>query len=86
MGLLTNDNSLTSLHDRQRTLLKHSRPCLENHTKIDSYMREKSDEEVDHGSYGVNAIPQTDSDRAWSTYEFSDKGICLLIYVRVSFI
>ena len=65
---LTNDNSLTGSQDRQRAPLKHSRRCLENHTRNDSSMSEILDEEVDYGSYGVNAFSLTDSDHAWSTY------------------
>ena len=66
---LTNDNSLTGSQDRQRAPLKHSRRCLENHTRNDSSMSEILDEEVDYGSYGVDAFSLTDSDHAWSTYE-----------------
>jgi hypothetical protein len=32
-------------------------------------MSETSDEEVDHGSPDIDAIPHTDSDHAWSTQE-----------------
>jgi hypothetical protein len=32
-------------------------------------MSEISYEEVDYGSYGVNAFSLTDSDHGWSTYE-----------------
>ena len=32
-------------------------------------MSEMLDEEVDYGSYGVNAFSLTDSDHGWSTYE-----------------
>ena len=65
---LTNDNPLIGLPDRQRAHLKHSRRCLENHTRNDSSMSEILDEEVDYGSYGVNAFSLTDSDHAWSTF------------------
>jgi hypothetical protein len=65
---LTNDNPLIGLPDRQRAHLKHSRRCLENHTRNDSSMSEILDEEVDYGSYGVNAFSLTNSDHAWSTY------------------
>ena len=79
----TNDNSLTGLQDRQRAPLKHSRRCLENHTRDYSCMSEISYEEVDYGSYGVHAFSLTDSDHAWSTSEndsqdyVSDKGILI---------
>ena len=32
-------------------------------------MSEILDEEVDYGSYGVNAVSLTDSDHAWNTYD-----------------
>ena len=32
-------------------------------------MTEISDEEVDYGSFDIDAIPYTDSDHAWSTHE-----------------
>ena len=64
---LTNDNSLTGLQDRQRALLKHSRRCLENHTRTDLFRSEPSDEEVGYGSFAFDANPLTDSDHAWST-------------------
>ena len=62
--LLYNLISLTGLQDRQRAPLKHSRRCLENHTRNGSSMSEILDEEVDYGSYGVNAVSLTDSDHA----------------------
>jgi hypothetical protein len=65
---LTNDNSLTGSHDRQRAPFKHSLRCLADHTRNDSSMSETSDEEVDHGSPGIDAIPHSDSDHAWSTH------------------
>jgi hypothetical protein len=65
----TNDNSLIGLQDRQRAPLKHSRCCLENHTRNDSSMTEVSDEEVDYGSFDTDAIQHTDSGHAWSTHE-----------------
>jgi len=66
---LTNDNSLTGPQGRNRAPLKHSRRCLVNHTRNDSPMSERSDEEVDYGSPDIDAIPHTDSDHAWSTHE-----------------
>ena len=66
---LTNDNSLTGSQDRQRAPLKHSRRCLENYRRTDSFTSETSDEEVDYGSFDIDAIPHTDSDHAWSTHE-----------------
>jgi hypothetical protein len=66
---LTNNNSLTGLQDRKRASLKRSRRCLENHTRADSFTSETSDEEVDYGSFDIDAIPHTDSDYAWSTHE-----------------
>ena len=35
----------------------------------DSFMSVASDEEVDYGSFDIDAIPLTDSDHAWSTHE-----------------
>ena len=32
-------------------------------------MSEISDEEVDYGSFDIDAVPYTDSDHAWSTHE-----------------
>ena len=69
---LTNGNSLTGLQDRQRAPLNHSRRCLENYTRNDSSTSETLDEEVDHGSFGVDAIPHTDLDHAWSTLCMND--------------
>jgi hypothetical protein len=66
---LTNDNSLTCLQDRQRAPLKHSRRSWENYTGNDSSMSETLDEEVNYGSFDIDAIPHTDSDHAWSTHE-----------------
>ena len=65
----TNCISLTGLHDRQRAPLKHSHSCLEIHTRTDSFTSEPSDEEVDYGSFDIDAILHTDSDHAWSTHE-----------------
>ena len=41
---LSNENSLTGSQYRQRAPLKHSRRCLENHTRNDSCMSETLDE------------------------------------------
>ena len=49
--------------------LQHSRRCLENHTRADSFRSEPSDEEIDYGSFAIDAHPPTDSDHAWSTSE-----------------
>ncbi len=65
----THDNSLTGLQYRQRAHLKHSRRCLGNHTRTDSFTRETSDEEDDYWSFDIDAIPHTDSDHVWSTHE-----------------
>ena len=35
----------------------------------DSSMSETLDEEVDYGSFDIDAIPHTDSGHAWSTHE-----------------
>ena len=35
----------------------------------DSFTSETSDDEVDYGSFDIDAIPHTDSDHAWSTHE-----------------
>ena len=43
--------------------------CLANHTRTDSFTSETSDEEVDYGSFGIDANPHTDSDHAWSTHQ-----------------
>ena len=66
---LTNDNSLTGLQDKQRVPLKHSRRCLENHTKTDQFMSETPNEEVDYGYFDIDANRHIDSDHAWSTHE-----------------
>jgi hypothetical protein len=60
---ITNDNSLTGLQDRQRLSFKHSRHCLENHTRTDLFTSETPDEEVDHGTFGIDANPHIDSDQ-----------------------
>ena len=57
------------LHDRQRAPLKHSRRCLENHARTDSFTSEPSDGEIDYGSCAIVVNPPTDSDHAWSTSE-----------------
>ena len=47
-------------------------------------MSETLDEEVDYGSFDIDAIPHTDSDHAWSTHmrmiikTKRDKGIILI--------
>ena len=35
----------------------------------DSFTSETSDDEVDYGSFDIDAILHTDSDHAWSTHE-----------------
>ena len=47
--------------------LRHT--CSENHTRTDSFTSETTNEEVDYGSFDIDAIPHTDSDHAWSTHE-----------------
>jgi hypothetical protein len=42
---------------------------LENYTRDDSSIIETLDEEVDYGSFDVDAIPHADSDHAWSTHK-----------------
>ena len=42
---------------------------LRNHTMTDSFTSETSDDEVDYGSFDIDAIPHTDSGHAWSTHE-----------------
>ena len=67
---LTNDNPLTGSQDRQRAPLKHSRRCLENHTRNDSSMSEILDDEV--LIMGLMALTRFHSPiriNAWSTYE-----------------
>ena len=71
--LLYNLISLTGLQDRQRAPLKHSRRCLENYTRNDSSTSETLDEEVDYGSFAIDANPPTDSDHAWSTSEHDNQ-------------
>ena len=66
---LTKDNSLSDLQDRQRAPIKHSRRCLENYAWNDSSTSETFDEEVEYGSFDIDAIPHTDSDYARSTLE-----------------
>ena len=36
---------------------------LRNHTMTDSFTSETSDDEVDYGSFDIDAIPHTDSDQ-----------------------
>ena len=43
-------------------------------------MSEILDEEVDYGSYGVNAFSLTDSDYAWSTYENDSHDYVTRVY------
>jgi hypothetical protein len=69
-----NDNSLADLQDRQRTPLKHSRRCLENHTGFFSSMSEASDEEVDCRSSDIVANQNTDSDHVRSTSGNDSQG------------
>ena len=57
-------------------------------------MSEILDEEVDNGSYGVNAVSLTDSDHAWNTYRYdnesqesslSDKDLLITISTSAEF-
>ena len=74
-------NSLSGLQEiRKRAPPKHSRRCLEIHTGAISLLSEAPDEEVDYGSFDIDANPNTDSDHTWSTLE-NDSSTYIIDYI-----